>query len=133
MEEYIVTIVNIKTNSEFQATIFADEAEITENIVLKIFVEDDEICLSDDNYLPAYQKLRDKLLKMGYGIKCNGSRLNAMQSGMMGANEKIYLVKLGEQELCKDIVSLYGYAEIDDFPNTEEQIVFSQKWYNSIR
>lgn len=133
MEEYIITIVNIKTNSEFQATIFADEAETTEEILLKVFVEDKAICASDYNYLPAYQKLRDKLLEMDYGIKCNGSRLNAVQSGMMGANEKIYLVKLGEHASSKDIVSLYGYAEIDDFPNTEEQIVFSRKWYNSIR
>ena len=51
---------------------------------------------------------------------------------MMGTNEKIYLVKLGEQALHKDIVSLYEYAEIDDFPSTEEQNAFSQKWFDSI-
>ena len=31
------------------------------------------------------------------GIKCNGSRINAIQSGMMGYCEKIYLVKFGKQ------------------------------------
>ena len=133
MEEYIVTIVDIKTNSEFQTTIFADEAETTENIVLKIYVEDQEVCASDYNYLPAYQKLRDKLLEMYYGIKCNGSRLNAVQSGMMGANDKIYLVELGRQALNKNIVSLYEYSDIKEFPNTKEQNVFFEKWCKSIR
>lgn len=33
-------------------------------------------------------------MEFGYGIKCNGSKLNAIQSGMMGYNEKIYLVEL---------------------------------------
>ena len=132
MEEYIVTLVNIKTNSEFQTTIFADEAEITENIVLKVFVEDEEICVSDENYLPAYQKLRDKLLEINYGIKCNGSRLNVVQSGMMGANDKIYLVELGRKALNKDIVSLYEYADLKEFPDTKEQDSFIEKWRISI-
>lgn len=132
MEEYIVTIIDIKTNSEIKATIFADEGETTENIVLKINVENKEICVSDDNYLPAYQKLRDQLLEMGYGIKCNGSRLNAVQSGMMGANDKIYLVELGRQALLKDIVSLYGYADINEFPDTKQQTDFLEKWWTSI-
>ena len=133
MEKYRVLLFSLKTKKEMETTIYADEGETTDDIILKVQIDDQEVCAVDTNYLPAYQKLRDKLLKMGYGIKCNGSRLNALQSGMMGANEKIYLVKLGEQALNKDIVSLYEYAEIDEFPNTEEQIAFSQKWFNSIR
>ena len=132
MEEYKVMLFSMKTKEEMETTIYADEGESTDNIILKVQINGHEICSADYNYLPAYQKLRDELLRIGYGIKCNGSRLNAVQSGMMGANEKIYLVKLGEQALLKDIVSLYEYAEIDDFPNTEEQIAFSQKWFDSI-
>lgn len=133
MEKYRVLLFSLKTKKEMETTIYADEGETTDDIILKVQIDDQEICAVDSNYLPAYQKLRDKLLKIGCGIKCNGSRLNAVQSGMMGANPQIYLVKLGEQALSKDIVSLYEYAEIDDFPNTEEQIAFSQKWFNSIR
>lgn len=133
MEKYRVLLFSLKTKEEMETTIYADEGETTDDIILKVQIDDQEICAVDSNYLPAYQKLRDKLLKIGCGIKCNGSRLNAVQSGMMGANPQIYLVKLGEQALSKDIVSLYEYAEIDDFPNTEEQIAFSQKWFNSIR
>lgn len=133
MEKYRVLLFSLKTKKEMETTIYADEGETTDDIILKVQIDGQEICAVDSNYLPAYQKLRDKLLKIGCGIKCNGSRLNAVQSGMMGANPQIYLVKLGEQALSKDIVSLYEYAEIDDFPNTEEQIAFSQKWFNSIR
>lgn len=132
MEEYHIILFNLKTKNEIEATIFEDEDEATGDFTLKIQIEDQEICATDYNSLPAYQKLRDKLLKLGYGIKCNGSRLNAVQSGMMGANDKIYLVELGKQALKKDIVSIYGYAEIDDFPNTEEQTAFSQKWFKSL-
>lgn len=132
MEDYIVTLVNFKTNSEFKTTIFADEGETTENIVLKVYIEDEEICVSDYNYLPAYQKLRDRLLELNYGIKCNGSRLNVVQSGMMGANDLVYLVELGRKALNKDIVSLYEYADLKEFPDTGEQNSFIEKWRISI-
>lgn len=131
MEEYFVTLVDLKTDSEMTTTIFEDE-EATGNIVLKVYISDQEISASDYNYLPAYQKLRDKLLVMGYGIKCNGSRLNVVQSGMMGANDQVYLVELGRKALNKDIVSLYEYADIKEFPDTREQNCFIEKWSKSI-
>lgn len=132
MEEYLVTLVELKTDSEMTTSIFEDEEETTGNTVLKVHISDQEICASDYNYLPAYQKLRDKLLVMGYGIKCNGSLLNAVQSGMMGANDKVYLVELGRQALFKDIVSLYDYADIKEFPDTSAQNSFFEKWSKSI-
>lgn len=132
MEEYIVTMVNVKTDSELKTTIYADEGETTDNISLKVYIADKEICASDYNYLPAYQKLRDQLLGMDYGIKCNGSRINAVQSGMMGANDKVYLVELGRKALIKDMVSLYEYADIKEFPDTQEQNEFLRKWHLSI-
>ena len=49
------------------------------------------------------------------------------KSGMMGADDKIYLVEMGKHASLKDIVSIYGYAEIDTFPNTEEQSAFFNK------
>ncbi len=36
----------------------------------------------------AYQKFRDELLEMGYGLQCNVSRINAIQSPMMGYSEE---------------------------------------------
>lgn len=132
MEEYIVTIVNIKTNIESEISIFADEAETTDNIILKVSIDDKEICATDYNYLSAYQKLRDELLGMHYGIKCKGSQLNAIQSGMMVDSDKIYLVQLGQKALNKDICSLYEYSDIKEFPDTKKQQDFFEKWIASI-
>ena len=69
---------------------------------------------------------------MGYGIKCNGSCRNVVQSGMMGSNAKNYLVELGKQALLRDTVSIYDYADINEFPNTQEQKAFLQKWIGSL-
>lgn len=132
MEEYMVSIVELKSGHTMDIIICADEAETTDCILLKTIVDGKEIIASDYNYLPAYQKLRDEILAHGYGIRCNGSRINAVQSGMMGANEKIYLVEMGRQAQRKDIVSLYGAAEISEFPDTQEQNRFFNVWYRSI-
>ena len=132
MEEYIVFIVSLESNIKFKITILVDEAEKSDDIVLKAYVDGKEVSASDYNYLPAYQKFRDALLSRGYGIKCNGSRINAVQSEMMGANDKIYLVKLGQKALRKDIVSLYDYADINEFPDTQAQKEFFKKWCESI-
>lgn len=130
MEKYIVTIIELNIKTETELEILADEE--SDDIVLKAVINNREILVSDYNYLSAYQKLRDCVLSMGYGIKCNGSCLNAVQSGMMGSNAKIYLVELGRQALLRDTVSIYDYADINEFPNTQEQKAFLQKWIGSL-
>lgn len=72
------------------------------------------------------------MLALGYGIKCNGSRINAIQSGMMGATDKVYLVEMGKQALKKDIVNIWDYADIDIFANTQQQNSFFDQWINSL-
>lgn len=52
---------------------------------------------------------------------------------MMGACEKIYLAEMEKPALNKDIVSIWDYAEINEFPNTEEQQAFTNRWLNSIQ
>lgn len=69
---------------------------------------------------------------MNYGIKCKSSQINAVQSGMMGACNKIYLVNIGQQAFWKNIVSIYEYSDIKDFPDTKAQNDFSEKWFASI-
>ncbi len=130
MKKYVVIIIEFNSKTESELEIIADED--SDDIVLKTIINNQEILFSDYNYLPAYQKLRDSMLSMGYGIKCNGSRLNAVQSGMMGSNDKIYLVELGRQALQRDIVGHYDYADINEFPNTQEQKAFLQKWVDSL-
>lgn len=132
MEKYVVTVVELKTKKELKLEIVADEAETTENIVLAVTIDGEEFSASNYSYLPAYQKLRDALLQKGYGIKCNGSRLNAVQSGMMGANDNIYLAETGKQALKEDIVSIYDYADIEEFPDTLAQMRFFRNWLKSL-
>lgn len=130
MKKYIVIIIEFNSKTETELEIIADED--SDDIILKTIINNREVLVSDYNYLPAYQKLRDCLLSIGYGIKCNGSRYNAVQSGMMGSNAKIYLVELGRQALLRDIVDIYDYADLNEFPNTQEQKAFLQKWIDSI-
>ena len=102
--------------------------------VIEISAEIDGVTFSalGEYYFETYQSFRDKLLDMGYGLKCNGSRINAVQSGMMGYCPKIYLVEMGKQALRSDIVNIWEYADISYFPNSKEQSEYSEKWYESI-
>lgn len=128
MEIYEVVVVDLIKNDLTTLTVEVDEGETTEDIVIKADVLGQEVIASNYNYLPAYQEFRDKLLQLGLGIKCNGSKVNAVQSGMMGANDKIYLVEMGKQARMKDVVHIWDYAEIDTFPDTKQQITFFEHW-----
>lgn len=124
MEKYEITIITLNTKIETQISVEVDEAEQTKNIVISALVSGKKIDVEDYNYLPAYQSFRDVLLQLGFGIKCNGSRINAVQSGMMGTTDKVYLVELGKQAKMKDIVHIWDYADIDIFPDTKQQLTF---------
>lgn len=128
MEQYEVVLVELETSMEVPLLVEADEAERTENFEIKAVVDGQEVCAADYNYFPAFQMFRDKLLLFGYGMKCNGSRINAVQSGMQGATDRIYLVEMGRQALMKDTARIFDYADIDTFPNTTAQMEFFEKW-----
>lgn len=100
----------------------------------KMSCEIDGIGFSADGeyYFETFQMFRDYLLEFGYGIKCNGARLNAIQSGMYGYSEKIYLVEMGKQALNKDLFNIWDYADVNDFPSTNEQRSFANQWYKSL-
>lgn len=128
MEHYEITIVALGTGVEHSVTVEVDEGETSENIVIQAVVSDHAVTASNYNYLPAFQEFRDILLSLGYGIKCNGARINAVQSGMMGANDKMYLVELGKKPRMKDIVHIWDYADIAEFPDTQMQQAFFEQW-----
>lgn len=128
METYEVIIMDLNTKIETPLLIEVDEAETTEDILIRAKIFELEIVSANENYLPAFQSFRDKLLKLGYGIKCNGARINAVQSGMMGVSDKVYLVEQGKPAQMKDIVHIWDYADIDGFPDTKQQCVFLEQW-----
>jgi len=118
---------------------YEDERHIMVNINdqdddIKMSCEVDGIrfSVSGEFYFETFQLLRDRLLELGYGIKCNGSKLNAIQSGMFGHSEKIYLVENGKQALNKDLFSIWDYADIRDFPSSNEQRAFANQWFKSL-
>ena len=128
MEIYKIVIVDLKTRVNIKTFVEVDEAESSENITIKMVINSYEVISSDYNYFSAYQDFRDKLLELGYGIKCNGSKINSVQSNMMNATNKIYFIKIDEVVKSKDIVNIWDYIDIDDFPNTKQQFDFFQKW-----
>ena len=131
MEKHILTIVNLSDNTEQNITFeIHDDAD---DIIIKSTIDKSEFSCCDRGYFTAFQKIRDEFLTLGFGIKCNGSRINAVQSGMMSGSERIYLVKLDTPAAMKDIVNIFDYAEISDFPNTSMQNDFTEKWFESLK
>lgn len=133
MEIYDVILIHIKSKQEMTIHVEVDETEETDYIVINADINEEKFISENYSYFSAFQEFRDKLLEKGYGIKCNGSKINAVQSGMMSATDKIYLVEKGKQSLIKDMVHLWDYADIDDFPDTKQQNSFFEEWINSLR
>lgn len=132
MEKYDVKLYDLNRKTEIKGVVYADEADSSDDIFLKITVENIVITAKSDGYLLAYQELRDELLKNGFGLKCNGSLINANQSEMIAYAPKVYLVELGKQALAKDIVDIWGYCDINIFPDTKEQNQYIQRWFKSL-
>ena len=132
MKQYAVTIMNLTTKEETEIVINADADETNNNVVLSTEVKGNRISASHYNYFPAYQSLRDSLLIKGYGMKCNGSRMNAIQTGMMGANDTICLAEMGKKVQKEEAVSIYEYADIDEFPDTIGQMNYFRAWMKSL-
>lgn len=129
VEQFEVTVLDLHTKTETTASI---EVETTETIAMRALAAGQEVSASNEDFFSAYQELRDQLLLRGYGIKCNGSRINAGQSGMMAGCEVVYLVELGKRATRENIVGMFNYADIDEFPNTEQQTAYFERWLNSL-
>lgn len=132
MEEYNVTAVNILNKEKMNLIIISDETETSDDILLTVKFDNNEIVGSSESYFEAFKKLKDKLLELKYGLKCKGSLPNVVQSGMAANSDKIYIVELGKHALRKNLVSIYDYADIFEFSNSKEQDEFAEQWYSSL-
>lgn len=110
-----------------------DEEENTGEFIFQAVMDGKEVISRHEYYFPAFQAFRDQLLLMGFGIQCQGSKLNAVQSPMMGASDKVYLVKMGEPARMKEVVSIWEYIALENYPNTEQQREFENEWHRSLR
>lgn len=133
MEFYDVEIVNLKNGVSEIICIDVDEAEETELIVLHSILHENEVVSSDPCYMSAFQDFRDQLLALGYGMRCKGAYVNAVQSPMMSVCDRIYLVHMGKQAFMKDAVGIFEYADLDSFCNTIDQINYFCEWCDSLQ
>lgn len=83
--------------------------------------------------MTAFQEFRDQLLLLGYGMKCNDARLNAVRSQMMAATDQVYLVEMGKQARMQDRVLIFDYADIACFPDKKERTAFVEQWRRSLQ
>ncbi|RGC46919.1 hypothetical protein [Absiella sp. AM29-15] len=130
MEEYQVPIMQLDHQAVEYLTLYVDDEN--DDIIMYLHYLNQTYKATGSSYFSAYQSLRDQLLEDGYGLKCNGSYINAIQSAMMSFVDKVYLVTSGKQALQKDIVNLFDEADIHDFPDTEKQQAFANLWFASL-
>lgn len=130
MEKYYINAINLVSKESILITIIEDENE-NGNIVLSTVIDNKEYCSCNESYFESFKELKDKLLRLGYGLQCVGAKLNAVQSQMASASDKVYLVELGKQ--ARGILSLYEYSNNEEYPNIEEQNEFFDKWIKSLK
>lgn len=133
MEKYNIVAVYLNNQTELNIEIEADEAETTDEIILTVSIDGITFSAHNYGYFNAFQDLRDQLLQKGYGLKCAGANLNAVQSSMASGTDMVYAVALGKQASLKELVSIYDYADISEFPDTKEQNEFFQLWIKSLK
>ena len=128
IKTYEVTIVELNSKAESSLVVKSGEDQTTGDFVIWCELDDQEITSSHFAYFKAFQQFRDKLLEAGYGLKCNGARLNAAPMTMMESTPRVYLVELGHPISTDSIVNIWDEADIDEFPASREQNRFYDKW-----
>ena len=132
MKKYIITAVYKHTRTEYKIEIFADEAEKSPYVFLTTYIRENRYNAGDKNHFKAFQKLRDQILGDGYILNCCGALKNAVQSGAQQTNDKIYLAEIGRGVYAEDEVSIYDYAQAENYTDTYEQDIFCSKWIKSL-
>ena len=130
MEKYNIEAINLTNGESSIITIIEDEHE-NGNILLSTIIGNTEYCSCNQSYFESFKELKDKLLSSGYGLQCVGAKVNAIQSPMASASDKVYLVELGQQ--AKGILSLYEYSNNEKYPNMKEQNAYFEKWIKSFQ
>lgn len=131
-ESHIITVVDLAyyENEKLIKVLVYDYDDYFD---IKAVIDGIDFSARGDDQFSAFQLFRDKLLEMGYGIKCNAARINALQSGMMRNLDVVYLVELGKQAKQEDVHGFWDYCEMDEYPYTDEQEAFRQKWQDSLK
>ena len=127
---YEVTIVNLSTNNAAEMAVQSGEDMSTGQFVIRYNLDNQEIVSAHDVYFTAFQQFRDKLLEAGYGIKCNGARLNAAPLSKFENGPQVYILESDSSALPESSVDIWAKADIDDYPDSVRQNRFKNKWYD---
>ncbi len=129
VKSYEVIIVELGTNAETPITVKAGEDMSAGTFVIWCSLNDQEIKSVHDVYFTAFKQFRDKLLEAGYGIKCNGARINAATLHLMERSPEVYIVEPGEGAMPEKPVNIWDKADISEFPDSRQQNRFVDKWF----
>ena len=121
-----VTIVELGTGNETQIDVQSGEDMSTGAFIIWGSINDQEIKSAQEKYFAAFQQFRDKLLEAGYGIKCNGARLNAAPLSKFENGPKVYILESGNNP--ESAVNIWNKADINDFPDSRQQNRYINKW-----
>ncbi|MBO4637905.1 MAG: hypothetical protein J5685_12280 [Clostridiales bacterium] len=127
IKTYEVTIVESGSKEESALVVESGEDLATGASVIRCTLNGQEIVSSHEVYFAAFQQFRDKLLEAGYGIKCNGSRLNAVSLSKKESGQ-VYIVGSNKRARPEDIANIWDKADIDDFPDSKAQNEFYDRW-----
>lgn len=133
METYRLMAINLNTKQQRDILVYVDDNNKSDMLSMYTDIDEHTTESENENFFVMFQEFRDKLLSYGYGLKCCGAMINAIQSPMAEGSEWIYLVTLGEQARKKDMVSIFDDADIIEFPDTKQQNEFFRQWSDSLR
>ena len=111
-ESYLITVADLGYyENEKQIEVLVKDYD--DHYELKTVVDGVEFEAQADDMFSAFQLLRDKMLKMAWGIMCNAARINAVQSGMMRDLDVVYLVEMGNPARMDDVHGFWDYCAME--------------------
>ena len=128
IKNHKVTIVELGTDNESPLDVQSGEDMSTGAFIIRCSLNEQEIVSTQDKYFAAFQQFRDKLLEAGYGIKCNGARLNAAPLSKFENGPRVYILESDTKGLPENTVDIWDEADINEFPDSRQQNRFINKW-----
>lgn len=130
MEEYSVKLKKLTDGTFYNAVV--TEEDNGEVLKFKAEIGGKNYVGEDEDYYTAFRKLMDVLLTAGYGMCCAGAMVNALQSGMMAGSDRVYLVRTGEKPSVKDTAGIFDPADLEIFPDSKAQEIYTERFFDSI-
>jgi hypothetical protein len=136
METQLVELLGVdgqRIQAEF--IIWDADPDNPDNIKLALRFANRKVVFSADDYFSAMCSIRLELEQDGLLLNCYGASRNVRPSPMsidMGAGEKAYRLKLGEQAHIVDLVSIFDSGPDVEPVTVDAQEAFFNSWIASL-